>query len=86
MFDKIEYKLLFSSCITKDEYKQLIKKYMDEFNIPYITAKQYIYHFKKLQNSNLKIILNINKHFWIHIMKLLKIVIIYLSYNIYIWM
>ncbi len=42
MFDKIEYKLLFSSCITKDEYKQLIKKYMDEFNIPYITAKQYI--------------------------------------------
>jgi len=42
MFDKIEYKLLFSSCITKDEYKQLIKKYMDEFNITYITAKQYI--------------------------------------------
>ena len=42
MFDKIEYKLLFSSCITKDEYKKLIKKYMDEFNIPYITAKQYI--------------------------------------------
>ena len=42
MFDKIKYKLLFSSCITKDEYKKLIKKYMDEFNIPYITAKQYI--------------------------------------------
>ena len=41
MFDKIEYKLLFSSCITKDKYKQLIKKYMDEFNIPYITAEQY---------------------------------------------
>ena len=42
MFDKIQYKLLFSNCKTKDEYKQLIKKYMDEFNIPYITAKQYI--------------------------------------------
>ena len=27
MFDKIEYKLLFSSCITKDEYKQLKEIY-----------------------------------------------------------
>jgi 2-oxo-4-hydroxy-4-carboxy--5-ureidoimidazoline (OHCU) decarboxylase len=42
MFDKIQYKLLFSNCKTKDEYKQLIKKYMDEFNVPYITAKQHI--------------------------------------------
>jgi CO dehydrogenase/acetyl-CoA synthase epsilon subunit len=42
MFDKIEYKLLISGYMTKDEYKNLIKKYMEEFNIPYITAKQYI--------------------------------------------
>ena len=28
--------------MTKDEYKNLIKKYMEEFNIPYLTAKQYI--------------------------------------------
>ena len=42
MFDKIEYKLLISGYMTKDEYKNLINKYMDEFNISYITAKQYI--------------------------------------------
>ena len=42
MFGEIEYKLLISGYMSKDEYKQLIKKYMDEFNIPYITAKQYI--------------------------------------------
>jgi hypothetical protein len=42
MFGEIEYKLLISGYMTKDEYKQLIKKYMDEFDIPYITAKQYI--------------------------------------------
>ena len=42
MFDKIEYKLLISGYMTKDEYKNLIKKYMEEFNMPYITAKQYI--------------------------------------------
>ena len=42
MFDKIEYKLLISGYMTKEEYKNLIKKYMEEFNIPYITAKQYI--------------------------------------------
>ena len=28
--------------MSREEYIQLIKKYMDEFNIPYITAKQYI--------------------------------------------
>ncbi len=28
--------------MSKDEYKNLIKKYMEEFNIPYRTAKQYI--------------------------------------------
>jgi hypothetical protein len=38
MFDKTEYELLY--VITpKDE---LIKTYMNELNIPYITAKQYI--------------------------------------------
>ena len=42
MFAKIEYKLLISGYMTKEEYKNLIKKYMEEFNIPYITAKQYI--------------------------------------------
>ncbi len=28
--------------MTKDEYKKLINTYMNELNIPYITAKQYI--------------------------------------------
>ena len=42
MFGEKQYKLLISVYMTKDEYKQLIKKYMDEFDIPYITAKQYI--------------------------------------------
>ncbi len=28
--------------MSKDENKNLIKKYMEEFNISYITAKQYI--------------------------------------------
>ena len=42
MFGEIEYKILISDYMSKDEYKQLIKKYMDEFDIPYITAKQYI--------------------------------------------
>ncbi len=42
MFDKIEYELLILKYMRKDEYKKLIKTYMDELNIPYITAKQYI--------------------------------------------
>jgi hypothetical protein len=42
MFEKIEYKLLISGYMTKDEYKNLINKYMNELNISYITAKQYI--------------------------------------------
>jgi fucose 4-O-acetylase-like acetyltransferase len=42
MFGEIEYKLLISGYMSRDEYIQLIKKYMDEFDIPYITAKQYI--------------------------------------------
>ena len=28
--------------MTKDEYKKLINTYMNELDIPYITAKQYI--------------------------------------------
>ena len=49
MFDKIEYKLLISGYMTKNEYKNLINKYMDEFNISYITAKQYISRKQKKQ-------------------------------------
>ena len=49
MFDKIEYKLLISGYMTKNEYKNLINKYMDEFNISYITAKQYISRKQKNQ-------------------------------------
>ncbi len=43
MFDKIEYELLVLKYMPKDEYKTLMKKDMDDLNIPYITAKQYIY-------------------------------------------
>ena len=42
MFDKIEYELLIKQYMSKDEYKKLINTYMNELNIPYITAKQYI--------------------------------------------
>ncbi len=42
MFVELEYKLLISDYMSKDEYKNLIKKYMEEYNIPYINAKQYI--------------------------------------------
>jgi hypothetical protein len=42
MFDKIEYELLILRYMPKEEYKNLIKTYMNELNIPYITAKQYI--------------------------------------------
>ena len=49
MFDKIEHKLLISGYMTKNEYKNLINKYMDEFNISYITAKQYISRKQKKQ-------------------------------------
>ena len=42
MFDKIEYELLIKKYMSKDEYKNLINTYMNELNIPYITAKQYI--------------------------------------------
>ena len=54
MFDKIEYKLLISGYMTKEEDKNLIKKYMEEFNIPYITAKQYIClkQMKKFEHEN----------------------------------
>ena len=54
MFDKIEYKLLISSYMTKDEDKNLINKYMNELNISYITAKQYISlkQRKQFENDN----------------------------------
>ena len=42
MFDKIEYTLLIENYMTKDEYKQLIEKYMDTFGISYINAKKKI--------------------------------------------
>ena len=42
MFGEIEYKLLISNYMSREEYIQLIKKYMVEFDIPYVTAKQYI--------------------------------------------
>ena len=42
MFDKIEYELLILKYMPKEQYKNLIKTYMNELNIPYITAKQYI--------------------------------------------
>ena len=54
MFDKIEYELLYLKYMTKDEYKKMIKTYMDEIDIPYITAKQYIClnHLKKIEYEN----------------------------------
>ena len=42
MFDKIEYELLIKKYMSKDEYKNLINTYMNDLNISYITAKQYI--------------------------------------------
>ncbi len=40
--------------MSKDEYKNLINKYMNELNISYITAKQYIYlkQRKQFENDN----------------------------------
>jgi hypothetical protein len=49
--------------MSKDEYKHLIKKYLEEFNIPYITAKQYISPKQRKLFKNMIIILNIIKHF-----------------------
>ena len=48
--------------MTKDEYKQLIKKYMDEFNVSYITAKQYLLleQIKQFEHDKK---LNMKKHF-----------------------
>ncbi len=42
MFEKIEYELLIKKYMSKDEYKNLINTYINELDIPYITAKQYI--------------------------------------------
>ena len=54
MFDKIEYELLIKKYMSKDEYKNLINTYMNELNIPYITAKQYIClkQMKKFEHEN----------------------------------
>jgi hypothetical protein len=42
MFNKIEYKLLIQNYMTKDEYRQLIDKYMDKYTISYANAIQLI--------------------------------------------
>ena len=54
MFDKIEYELLYLEYMPKDEYKKLIKTYMNELTIPHITAKQYIclQHIKQFEYEN----------------------------------
>ena len=54
MFDKIEYELLIKKYMSKDEYKNLINTYMNELNIPYITAKQCIClkQMKKIEHEN----------------------------------
>ncbi len=62
MFDKIEYELLIKKYMSKDEYKNLVNTYMNELNIPYITAKQYIC-LKQIKNLKVKIVLNIHMHF-----------------------
>ena len=62
MFDKIEYELLIKKYMSKDEYKNLVNTYMNELDIPYITAKQYIC-LKQIKNLKVKIVLNIHMHF-----------------------
>ena len=62
MFDKIEYELLILKYMPKDEYKKLIKTYMDELNIPYITAKQYIC-LKQIKRFEYENKINIIKYF-----------------------
>ena len=54
MFDKIEYELLIEKYMSKDDYKNLVKTYMNELDIPYITAKQYIclQQIKKFEREN----------------------------------
>ena len=61
MFAKIEYELLTKKYISKDEYKNLVKTYVNELNITYITAKQYIC-LKNIKKLKVKIILNMNMH------------------------
>ena len=54
MFDKIEYELLIKKYMSRDDYKNLVKTYMNELDIPYITAKQYIclQQIKKFEREN----------------------------------
>ena len=51
---KIENELLCLEYMPKDEYKKLIKTYMNELIIPHITAKQYIClkHIKQFEYEN----------------------------------
>ena len=42
MFNKIEYKLLIQNYMTKDEYRQLIEKYIGKYTISYANAIQLI--------------------------------------------
>ncbi len=68
--------------MTKDEYKNLINKYMNELNIPYINAQQCIYLKQKKQFEH-----DNNKKYYQALLDtyifLLKMVIIYLCYSIY---
>ncbi len=38
MFSKIEYNILISSYMTKDEYININEKYTEELNISYVSA------------------------------------------------
>ena len=84
MFDKIEYELLIKKYMSKDEYKKLINTYMNELDIPYITAKIYIClkQIKQIEYENNQkyeqIFLNTYND-------IVENVIIYLCYNIYIY-
>ena len=62
MFGEIQYKLFISGYMTKDGYKQLIKKYMDEFNVSYITAKRYLL-LKQIKQFEHDKQLNMKEHF-----------------------
>jgi len=52
MFEKIQYKLLISRYMTKEEYKQLIQKYMDDYNISYISSVQKVENKQKQRFKN----------------------------------
>ena len=68
--------------MTKDEYKNLINKYMEEFNISFITAKQCIC-LKQVRQYEHDNNIKYSQAFLDTIMILLKMVIIYLCYSIH---